>query len=190
MALTVMEEVRLTTTMRLADPMALQHVRGLTFGNLTAPMLDQMRQGQVWRSLVSIAHTMEAARERGGRASGDWGPRVPAGGLSISVTPSARVNVALLFGNGRGGRGPDDLRGARVSVAGEHLPEAVRIACRGRRLGDVVDVARYNGMLADAAISRVDPTDWGMHVHLDLPFVQPTLDDLERMRDIHDPATY
>ncbi len=190
MALSVMEEVRRATASRLADPLALERVRELTFGNLTAPMLDQMRRGQVWRSLVDVAHRVADAKARSGRATGDWGPRVPAGGLSIVITPSMKVNVALQFGNDRGGRGPDDLRGARVSVAGEHLPESMRIACQGRRLGEVVDVARYNGMLGDTVVSRVEPLQWGMHVHLALPFVQPSLDDLERMRDIHDPTTY
>lgn len=186
MALSVMEEVRRATASRLADPLA----RELTFGNLTAPMLDQMRRGQVWRSLVDVAHRVADAKARSGRATGDWGPRVPAGGLSITITPSMKVNVSLQFGNGRGGRGPDDLRGARVSAAGGHLPESVRIACRGRRLDEVVDVARYNGMLGDAVVSRVEIIQWGMHVHLALPFVQPSLDDLEAMRDIHDPTTY
>lgn len=190
MALSVMEEVRRATASRLADPLALERVRGLTFGNLTAPMLDQMRRGQVWRSLVDIAHRIEIDRARGVRPTGDWGPRVPAGGLSIVITPSMKVNVALQFGNDRGGRGPDDLRGARVSVAGEHLPESVRIACRGRHLGEIVDVARYNGLLGDTVVTRVEPIQWGMHVHLALTFVQPSLDDLERMRDIHDPTTY
>jgi hypothetical protein len=186
----VMDEVNQAVARRMADPMALENVRKLHFGNLTAPMLAQMREGQVWRSLVDIANRVAVAKANNHRANGNWGPRVPAGGLQLTLTPKLHVNAVLLFGTGPSTIGPDEFRGARVSAAGVTLPEIVMMGCRGRTLGDIVDVGRYNGILGDTKVRRASTSDWCLYLHLDLPLVQPTVEDLEHMRAMHDPMKY
>lgn len=182
-----MDEVKATIRRGMADPTVMDNVSKLTFGNLTAPMLEQMREGQVWRSLVDIANRVAVARANSSRAYGNWGPRVPAGSLQLTLTPKLNVNGVLLFGTGPSTVGPDEFRGARLSSAGIQLPETVLLGCRGRRLGEIVDVGRYNGLLPDAVVRRATTSEWCTFLHLDLPFVQPSLEDLEHMRVNHDP---
>lgn len=187
---TAAEQQRVAHEAMLADTLSFERVASLQFGNLTAPVLRQMRSGETWRSLVDMANRIATAKANGHRTNGTWGPRVPAGSLQFSITPRMLVNAALLFTSKPQTVGPDDLRGNRVSITGGSLPQTILESCRGRRLDEIVDVSLYNGALSDEIVRSARQADNCIYVNLDLKTMQPTRDDLEAIRAAHGPSPW
>ena len=154
-------------------------VRALAFGNLTRPVITQMRHpGRVWASLANIATSIAE-----GRRGGEWGATTPVGGVVVKVNPKLALRSTLRFRNAAGTAiGPDELAGRWLDLAGVSLPETVMAAAAGRTVAAVVDAARLHHALADERVVRVEPKAWGVRIVLDLPLVQPDDDDLAAIR--------
>lgn len=161
-------------------------IRRLSFSNMTRPVLDEMlRTPDTWRALLDV--TRDAADRR---------ERIAIGTERTATTD--RATVVFRLGAGRpvrvhlrmkagempnGNTGTDELASRRLVLARTDLPEAVLIACGGRRVRDVVDPERVGGIAADAVIRKATQVGWGLALHLRLKFVQPTDADLDAIRN-------
>lgn len=163
-----------------------QAVRDLRFANLTQPILEQMRESRwSWRSLVSIGRY--AAKKEGQGA--EWGPDAAAGSLQIKLSKHHEARIALLFWSDVKICGPDTLRNKVLGISAPAvamLPDTLRIACAGRKVSEVIETTRFHGTMADVEIRRAQLREWGIELHLDLKYIQPTESDIARMIELHE----
>jgi len=169
----------------------MEKVRSIRFANLTAPILAQMRTSAwTWLTLADIALTLSVRKYAEDAVKGlQWGPGTDAGHLEMKVNARNEIRVALHFWSARKMYGPSMLRDKKLDLVRprmETMPETMLAAGAGRRVHEVVDVATLGDGIGMERVGRLEPWKWGLRVHLDTPYVQPSHEDLEIMRGLHE----
>lgn len=156
-------------------------VRSLRFANLTPPILRQMRDSaHAWRSLVDMARNAGNSSGRGTL----WMPQADAGCIELRLSKGYEVRAAIKFWSAPNTMGPDQMRNRKLDVSRVRLPEILLAACSGRRVDEIVDGARFHGTFRHECVKRAEHASWGIILHLDMPYVQPTEEDLDQMLEM------
>lgn len=163
-------------------------VGAMTWSNLTRPIVDQMRASpHAWRSLVHIAITK--FRSRGFAKGGEWGAGCPAGIVQLSINPKGGVRSAVRMRSAPTTIGPNELAGRRLDIANVQLPETLLLSMKGRRLDEILESTAFLAIVdGSTRLRRASAMSWGTRLTLDLPFIQPSANDLAAIRAANDPS--
>lgn len=171
-------------TVAQADDDVAAMVAAMTWSNLTQPLLDELRNSSwTWRSLCDIA--IAKFHTNGRTEGGGWYPPTKSGTAQIKVNPKGGLRCTLQLQSGPSTTGPNEMNGRDLYIDNVQLPETIMMSIKGRRLDQIVDSDQILTLApGTTAIRSARKMSMGTKLVLDLPYIQPSADDLSAMRQM------